>query len=59
VVWLPLLHCYVSNCMHSGKENCARLCTGSSSKVSLFIAYSVVILTPDGIHNGMGQKVPK
>jgi len=58
VVWFPLLHCCVSKCMHSGK-NSAKLCTGSSSKVSLFTAYSVLIMPPDVIHNDKGQKIPK
>jgi hypothetical protein len=57
VVWLLLLHCYVSKCMHSGKENSAKLCTESSSKVRLFTANSVLILTPDGIHNNIEEKI--
>ena len=47
------------HCMHSGKENSAKLYTGSSSKVSLFTAYSVLILPPDVIHNVKGQKISK
>jgi hypothetical protein len=59
VLWLPLLYCYVFSHMHSAKENSAELCTGSSSEVLLITAYSMLILTPDGIHNDLGQKKTK
>jgi hypothetical protein len=63
VVWgvlrHPLLPCYVSNHIHSAKENSAKLCTGSSSEVLFITAYSMLILTPDGIHNDLGLKNSK